>query len=99
MESFFAYVLKKKSVMYLMSLQQRPNESLKQYIERFRAAMLEVRDLPVRLAALALLNETTYAPLRRSLASELNPMTKLFARAEQFIIQMEILKAWEGKRK
>ena len=86
--------------MYLMSLQQKPNEPLKQYMERFRAATQEVRDLPAGLAASALLNGTTHAPLRRSLAfSEPNTLSELFARAEQFIVQMEILEAWEGKRK
>ncbi|XP_052176673.1 uncharacterized protein LOC127790974 [Diospyros lotus] len=100
LEAFSAYVPKKKSAMYLMSLQQRPNESLKQYTERFRVATQEVRDLPVGLTASTLLNGTTYAPLRRSLAfSEPDSMTELFARAEQFIVQMEILEAWEGKRK
>ncbi|XP_052198308.1 uncharacterized protein LOC127805596 [Diospyros lotus] len=100
LEAFSTYIPKKKSAMYLMSLQQRPNEPLKQYIERFKAATQEVRDLPVGLAASALLNGTTYAPLRRSLAkTELSLMTELFARAEQFIVQMEILEAWEGKRR
>jgi len=33
LEAFFAYILKKKSVMYLMNLQQKLNESLKQYVE------------------------------------------------------------------
>ncbi|XP_052198259.1 uncharacterized protein LOC127805544 [Diospyros lotus] len=100
LEAFSTYVPKKKSAMYVMSLQQKLNESLKQYIERFRAATQEVRDLPVGLAASALLNGTTYAPLRRSLAKiEPSSMTELFARAEQFIVQMEILEAWEGKRR
>ena len=55
-----------------------------------------MRDLPVELAASALLNGTTYAPLRRSLAfSEPNSITKLFDRVEQFIVQMEILDAGE----
>ena len=66
LETFSAYVLKKKSVMYLMNFQQRPGESLKQYMERFRAATQEVRDLPVGLAAPALLNGITYAPRRRT---------------------------------
>ena len=83
-----------------MSLQQKPNESLKQYIERFKTAAQEVRDLPVGLAVSALLNGTTYAPLRRSLAfSEPNSMTELFDRVEQFIVQMEILDAEEGSRR
>ncbi|XP_052193812.1 uncharacterized protein LOC127802152 [Diospyros lotus] len=100
LEAFSTYVPKKKSAMYLMSLQQRQTESLKQYIERFRATTQEVRDLPVGLAASALLNGTAYAPLRRSLAFiEPDSMVDLFARAEQFIIQMEILEAWEGKRR
>ncbi|XP_052197340.1 uncharacterized protein LOC127804508 [Diospyros lotus] len=100
LKAFSTYVPKKKSPMYLMSLQQRPTKSLKQYIKRFRAATQEVRDLPVGLAAFALLNGTTYAPLRRSLAfAEPNSMAELFARAEQFIIQMEILEAWECKRR
>ena len=59
-----------------------------------------MRDLPIGLAASALLNGTTYAPLRRSLAfSEPNSMTELFDRVEQFIVQMEILDAGEGSRK
>ncbi|XP_052185248.1 uncharacterized protein LOC127796885 [Diospyros lotus] len=100
LEAFFAYVPKNKSARYLMSLQQRPSESLKQYIERFKVATQEVKDLPVSLAASALLNGTTYATLRRSLAfSEPNLMDELFARAEQFIVQMEILEACEGKRR
>ena len=100
LEAFSAYVPKKKNAMYLMSLQQKPNEPLKQYMERFRAATQEVRNLPVGLAASALLNGTSYAPLRRSLTfSEPNTMTELFARAEQFIVQMEILEAWESKRR
>ncbi|XP_052172208.1 uncharacterized protein LOC127788138 [Diospyros lotus] len=86
--------------MYLMSLQQRPNGSLKQYTERFRAGTQEVRDLLIGLATSALLNGTTYAPLRRSLAFfKPDSMTKLFPRAEQFVVQMKILEAWEGKRK
>jgi len=39
LNAFSIYLPKKKSVIYLMSLQQKPNESLKQYIERFRVAM------------------------------------------------------------
>ena len=83
-----------------MSLQQKPNESLKQYIELFRTATQEVRDLLIRLAMSALLNGTTYAPLIRSLAfSEPNSMTELFDRVKQFIVQMEILDAGEGSRR
>ena len=83
LNAFSIYLPKKKSVIYLMSLQQKPNESLKQYIERFRTATQEVRDLPVELAASALLNGTTHTPLRRSLAfSEPNSMTELFDRVE-----------------
>ena len=100
LNAFSVYLPKKKSAIYLMSLQQKPNESLKQYIERFKTATQEVRDLPVGLAASALLNGTTYAPLRRSLAfSEPNSMTELFDRVEQFIVQMEILDAGEGSRR
>ncbi|XP_052181914.1 uncharacterized protein LOC127794708 [Diospyros lotus] len=80
LEAFDALISKKKSAMYLMSLQQRPNESLKRYIERFRVATQEVRDLPIRLVASALLNGTAYAPLRRSLAFfEPDSMAELFA--------------------
>ena len=83
-----------------MSLRQNPNEYLKQYIERFRTATQEVRDLPVGLAVSALLNGTTYAPLRRFLAfSEPNSMTELFDKVQQFIVQMKILDAGEGSRR
>ncbi|XP_052198394.1 uncharacterized protein LOC127805679 [Diospyros lotus] len=100
LNAFSIYLPKKKSAIYLMSLQQKPNESLKQYIERFRAGTQEVRDLPAGLAASALLNGTTYTPLRRSLAfSEPNSLTELLDRAEQFIIQMEILDAGESNRR
>lgn len=43
-----------------MSLQQKPGELLKQYVEQFKAATLEVRDLLIGLAAKTLLNGCLY---------------------------------------
>jgi len=88
LEAFSAHVPKKKSVMYLMSLQQKPGEWLKQYIEQLKATTQEVRDLLVRLTTSDLLNGTTYAPLRKSPAFfKPKSTTNLFARASNSLFK------------
>jgi len=54
----------------------------------------------VGLTTSTLLNGTTYTPLKKSLRFfKPGSMTDLVAGAEQFIVQMEILDAWEVEGK
>jgi len=58
-----------------------------------------VKDLPISLAAPVLLHGTTFAPLWESLVfAQPTFMTEMFAKANQFVVHMEILGSYKAKK-
>ena len=80
----------------MLIVRQRPNKSLRQYVDRSRSATLEVLDLQVSIVVVALLQRTTFVPMKESLA--FNQPTYLedhLARANRHVMQMEILNTFD----
>ena len=64
---------------------------------RFRHASLEVHDLPVEVAASAMLQGTWSTPLQESLSlSLLMSLVDLFVRANKYILLTEVMKTIGG---
>ncbi|XP_052188731.1 uncharacterized protein LOC127799057 [Diospyros lotus] len=89
-----------KNPIYLLCVRQEPREPLRRYIDRFRNAILEVHDAPADMVSVALMQGTTYTPLKESLAFDKpTSLTDLLLRADKFAVQEEILNSLDTSSK
>ncbi|XP_043693134.1 uncharacterized protein LOC122643585 [Telopea speciosissima] len=91
---FQSSVKKKKTATNLLAVKQRSDESIRDYITRFNAESLEIKDLDDAMAFNALHNGVTNHDLVKSLA--LDPMTtmlQLLDRCYQYANMFDIMKA------
>ncbi|XP_043717553.1 uncharacterized protein LOC122665467 [Telopea speciosissima] len=91
---FQSSVKQKKTTANLLAIKQRADKSIKDYITRFNAESLEIKDLDDAMAFNALHNEVTNHDLVKSLA--LDPemtMPQLLDRCYQYANMFDIMKA------
>ena len=94
---------RKKDATYLLSVRQSEKETLRQYVDRFRNATLEVHDLQPGVAVAAMLQGTRSVQVQKSLSlDQPKTLADLFVRANKYILQAEVMKivvAKEDKEK
>ena len=93
LKAFVVNSARKKEATYLLSLKQGVKESLRNFVDRFRDATLEVRDLQPGVAVAAMLQGTKSEDLQKSLSLDPPPtLSDLFIRANKYISQKEVMK-------
>ncbi|XP_039128920.1 uncharacterized protein LOC120265067 [Dioscorea cayenensis subsp. rotundata] len=82
-----------KDASYLLTIKQDEKENLKDYVERFRAATLEVQDLQATVAVSRMLQGTRSRNFQKSLSPN-QPLTlgDLFNRATKFILSEDVMR-------
>ena len=84
-------------------MRQSEKETLRQYVDRFRNATLEVHDLQPGVAVAAMLQGTRSMQLQESLSlDQPKTLADLFVRANKYVLQAEVMKivvAKEDKEK
>ncbi|XP_043710455.1 uncharacterized protein LOC122659405 [Telopea speciosissima] len=91
---FQSSVKQKKTVANLMAVKQRSDESIRDYITRFNAESLEIKDLDDAMAFNALHNGVTNHDLVKSLTLDpVATMPQLLDRCYQYTNMFDIMKA------
>ncbi|XP_039146851.1 uncharacterized protein LOC120284114 [Dioscorea cayenensis subsp. rotundata] len=92
-DAFLINARRKKDASYLLTIKQDEKESLKDYVERFRAATLEVQDLQATVAVSGMLQGTRSRDFQKSLSLD-QPLTlgDLFNRANKFILSEDVMR-------
>ncbi|XP_039131811.1 uncharacterized protein LOC120268487 [Dioscorea cayenensis subsp. rotundata] len=92
-DGFLINARRKKDASYLLTIKQEEKESLKDYVERFRAATLEVQDLQATVAVSGMLQGTRSRDFQKSLSLD-QPLTlgDLFSRANKFILSEDVMR-------
>ena len=84
---------RKKEATYLLSVKQGEKESLRQYVDRFRNATLEVRELQPGVAVAAMLQGTRSIPLQESLSlDQPKTLADLFVMANKYVTHAKMMK-------
>ncbi|XP_039133266.1 uncharacterized protein LOC120270321 [Dioscorea cayenensis subsp. rotundata] len=92
-DEFFINARRKKDASYLLTIKQEEKERMKDYVERFRAAILEVQDLQATVAILGMLQQSRSRDFQKSLSLD-QPLTlgDLFSRAKKFTISENVMR-------
>ncbi|XP_039119883.1 uncharacterized protein LOC120256214 [Dioscorea cayenensis subsp. rotundata] len=92
-DAFLINSRRKKDASYLLTIKQHEKESLKDYVERFRATTLEVQDLQATVVVSGMLQGTRSRDFQKSLSLD-QPLTlgDLFNRANKFILSEDVMR-------
>ncbi|KAH7661106.1 Retrovirus capsid C-terminal protein [Dioscorea alata] len=92
-DAFLNNARRKKVASYLLTIKQEEKKSLKDYVERFRAAILEVQDLQATVAVSKMLQGTRSRDFQKSLSLD-QPLTlgDLFNRDNKFILSEDVIR-------
>ncbi|XP_039137116.1 uncharacterized protein LOC120274646 [Dioscorea cayenensis subsp. rotundata] len=92
-DAFLINARRKKDASYLLTIKQEEKESMKDYVERFRATTLEVQDLQAIVAISGMLQGTRSRDFQKSLSLD-QPLTlrDLFSQANKFILSEDVMR-------
>ncbi|XP_052209227.1 uncharacterized protein LOC127812745 [Diospyros lotus] len=91
-KAFIINSQRKKDATYLLSIWQGSKETLCHYVDRFRNATLDIRNLPIEMAVSAMLQGVQLTSFQESLSLDLpKSLADLFTKANKYVHHTEVM--------